>query len=222
MADDLIREELDAKLLEPKLAKKRLKKLEEEFETGLLTPWERYRILTDQLKQHTDIIEIADRKTRFALVILAALNTANVAFVVRPDLLLGGSVIEGGVWLGAYITLYAVLSLYMCVQAIGALKPRLSVSIRNTTDFSKAHSQDWLDLLSFDAIARRDLETYYELWRRAQFGQINREVALSVHSTSQIIMAKYKALERLYAGLLILVFLTAFLVLALTWARLAL
>jgi hypothetical protein len=216
MADDLIHDELDSKA-----AKKRLKKLEEELETGGLDPWQRYRILTDQLKQHTDIIEIADRKTRFGLVILAALNTANVAFVVRPEVLLGGAVVEGSVWLGVYITLYAVLSLYMCVQAIGALKPRLSLSIRNTTDFSRTHTEDWLDLLSFDAIARQDLETYYELWRKAQFGQVNREVALSVHSTSQIIMEKYKALERLYAGLLVLVFLTAFLVMVLTYARLA-
>jgi hypothetical protein len=204
-----------------KAKKKRLKRLEEELETAVLTPWERYRALTDQLKQNTDIIELADRKTRFALVILAALNAVNFVFVARPDLLLGGPV-QNGLWLAIYITLYAILSLFLCVQAIWALKPRLSNALQSIKDHTQSITESWLHLLSWDSIATQSPEQYYESWHRAQFGQLNREVALSVHSTSCIIIAKYGALKLLYAGLMLLVFLTACLVLSLTYLRLGL
>jgi len=59
------------------------------METGVPDPWERYRALTDVLDTFNDISEMADRKTRFALVILGAMNTVNLLVVARPELFLG-------------------------------------------------------------------------------------------------------------------------------------
>ena len=196
-----------------KSEKKRLKKLEEELETGLLSPWDRYRALIDQLKQNTDIIELADRKTRFALVILAAMNAVNVAFVAKPEILLGNAGV-GGVWAALYIILYAVISLFLCVQAIWTLKPRLSTRVED------AAVEKTRDLRSWDSVANQNPEQYYEAWHRATYGQINREVAGSIHATSKIVIMKYTALKRLYDGLLVLVFLTACLIVSLTFLRL--
>jgi hypothetical protein len=52
-----------------------------------LEPWERYRVLTDIAKLQLDMLEMADRRTRFALLILGTLNALNVLLVARPDLL---------------------------------------------------------------------------------------------------------------------------------------
>ena len=81
--DDL---DLPASKDDKKAEKKRRKKLEESLETGTPDPWERYRVLLDLLEMYNDISEMADRKTRFALVILGALNTVNVLVVARPEI----------------------------------------------------------------------------------------------------------------------------------------
>ena len=39
-----------------------------------LEPWERYRVLTDIAKLQLDMLEMADRRTRFALLILGTLE----------------------------------------------------------------------------------------------------------------------------------------------------
>ncbi len=198
---------------------KNLKKLQEEYEVLTLDPWARYRALTDLTRQHMDLLEMADRKTRFALVILAALNAVNIVAVARPDILLGVA-IQHGVGVTIYAASYAVLSLYLCYQAIDALKPRLARALSATADQSKF--QKWLDLLSLDTLPKRAADDYYESWRTAQFGQLNREIAFKNQTFAEIILKKYAALERLYRGLSFLVALTALLITFLLIVRLTL
>src|SRR5262247_3434488 len=108
-----------------KAEKKRRKKLEESLESGTLDPWERYRVLLDLLEMYNDISEMADRKTRFALVILGAVNTVNVLIVARPEIFFGSNKVSGP-WVGVYLLTYVGISLFLFMQAIGALKPRVS------------------------------------------------------------------------------------------------
>jgi hypothetical protein len=217
MHDDSPAEQEDEeKPLSEKGAKKRLRELQEEFEVLKLDPWERYRALIDLAKNHTDTVEIADRKTRFALVILAAMNTLNIVAVARPEILTGVPTPQG-LGVAIYVTLYAVLSLYLCIQAIGALKPRLGTALRETAEVSK--SQKWLDLLSIDVMPKIGADEYYELWRTAQVGQLNRELAFRNQMTASIILQKYAALNRLYHGLVILVLLTSTLILYQLYSR---
>jgi hypothetical protein len=199
--------------------KKRLKKLEAVMETGVLSPWERYRILIDESEHQTDLVEMADRKSRFALVIVATLNTVNFIAVIRPELLSGGAIPSAAV-LAFYVTFYTGLSLYLCVQAVGTLRPRLfgSSQKRMENETAVPLSQQ---VLSINTMTREKVEAYYELWRNAQFGQVNREIAMRVQVTGHIITLKYRALERLYSGLLVLVFLTGLLIVGLTYLRLA-
>jgi hypothetical protein len=204
---------------ELKLEKKRLKKLERRMETGVLTPWERYRALMDEMKHHTDLIEMADRKSRFGLVVLATLNAVNVVVVVRPDLLAAGNVPSGAA-LGVYVTFYAALSLFLCVQAITALKPRLSGPAQDFHDTKGVAYSESGELLSIASLSRQSIETYYELWQKAAYGQLNREVAVRIQVLARIIILKYRALGRLYAGLLVLVVMTGSVIVALTYLRL--
>ena len=201
----------------PKDEKKRIRRLQEDFELLKLDPWERYRVLTDFSKQLLDLMDMADRKTRFALVILAVLNTVNFVAVARGDLLTGTKA-ELGAGLAIYVTFYVGLSLYLCLQAISALKPRLASVLQETADLSK--SQKWIDLLSLAAIPKLAADDYYELWRNAKFGQLNREIAFGNQSSARVILLKNGALHRLYTGLSVLVFLTSFLILFFLYSRL--
>jgi hypothetical protein len=188
-----------------KAEKKRLKKLEETLETGVLAPWERYRALTDLLEQYTDLVEMADRKTRFALVILGAVNAVNLVIVVRPNLFIENT---PKTLIGAFVTTYLALSLYLFVQAIGALRPRTAAVLER---FEPASSEDRriLGLRFVRNMIEIDRKEYYDRWRSATFGDVNHELAIAVQTYGQIITSKYKALQRLYSGLMLLVFLTA-------------
>jgi hypothetical protein len=65
-----------------KKARKRAEKARELAEDAHrpLDSWERYRALCDALKEANDLVDLADHKARFALVIMGALNA--VMFIV--------------------------------------------------------------------------------------------------------------------------------------------
>jgi hypothetical protein len=221
MREDPIEEPAESSVdekIEKRAEKKRLKKLEESRETGPLDPWERYRILTDLLEQYTDIVEMADRKTRFALVILGALNAVNLLIVARPEII-AGTIVTSSTGMAVYATTYVGLSLFLFIQAIGALKPRISGVVQQAEDKSP-DAQNVVGLRFMQNILDVSFEEYYAKWQSAQFGQVNRETALAVRVLARIITEKYAALSRLYAGLQVLVFLTAGLIAALAYARL--
>ncbi len=104
-------------------AGKRLRKLERMLETRTLDPWERYRALTDVLDTYSELLEHADRKTRFALIIMGLLNAVNFLLVARSDVF-GVATASIGTPVAIYVALYAFLSLYFFSQAIEALRPR--------------------------------------------------------------------------------------------------
>jgi hypothetical protein len=88
-----------------------------------LDPWERYRALVDSLEEAQDLVELADRKARFALVIMGALNVTFFFLATRsdfPDYL--------PQWLrpflGFYLLVYAGVALFFFLEAIEALRPR--------------------------------------------------------------------------------------------------
>jgi hypothetical protein len=211
-------EELDLPKDDRKAEKKRRKKLEETLESGTLDPWERYRVLLDLLEMYNDISEMADRKTRFALVILGALNTVNVLIVARPEIFFRNGALTGP-WVGIYLITYVGLSLFLFLQAIGALKPRVSTLLSSTENSGTAATHQMLGLRFISLIRETPFEEYYERWKSAKFSDVNRELALSVQMVAGVITEKYKALHRLYTGLMILVFLTAGLITTLVYLR---
>jgi len=190
---------------ESKAERRRRKDAERLLETRQLDPWERYRALADHVDHLLDITELADRKTRFALVILGALNAVNVLIAVRAPHL-GADGVSPAL-LQSYITGYVLLSLYAAVFAILALKPR-----SQETDGAMAqHEPTGMKLLA--GAPDTDAETYYDTWRQAELCQINRELAMRSHLLARANSEKFHALQRVYQGLLVLVGLTAILAL---------
>src|SRR5688500_1328281 len=103
-------------------AEKARRKLEEE--RGLLDPPDRYKALVNAVEAAQDLIELADKKARFALVIMSVLNAVAVLLVVR----VGTAVIPRTGFLSVLVPVefatYAVVTVYYISQAISALRPR--------------------------------------------------------------------------------------------------
>jgi hypothetical protein len=190
---------------ESKAERRRRKDAERQLETRQLDPWERYRALADHVDHLLDITELADRKTRFALVILGALNAVNVLIAIRAPQL--GADTVNPVLLQSYITGYVLLSLYAAVFAIIALRPR-----SQERDGAAANDEPTgMKLLA--GASDVDADAYYNTWRQAELSQINRELAMRSHLLARANTEKFQALRRVYHGLLVLVGLTAVLAL---------
>src|SRR6266513_3040146 len=92
-----------------KLSKKQKKALKDAHRP--LDSWERYRALTDVLDEAIDLVDLADHKARFALVIMAALNVVLFFVAVRTDLVKDIPRFFQP-FVGVYVLIYALIALY--------------------------------------------------------------------------------------------------------------
>src|SRR3954452_13833923 len=88
-----------------------------------LDSWERYRALTDVIDEQVDLIDLADHKARFALIIMGALNA--FLFIIASNTDAFDAVpYRFRLALGIYVLVYAIGTLNFFVQAIESLRPR--------------------------------------------------------------------------------------------------
>jgi uncharacterized protein YjiK len=180
-----------------KLSKKERKFLKDAHRP--LESWERYRALTDVLDEAVDLVDLADHKARFALVIMGALNALLFVMASQTDVF---DAIPVG-WrpvMTAVIIVYALIALYFVLQAIESLRPRKAQpQVRYA---SETGLEDFpVGLRFYEDILSRDVEAYRRAWRELRIGQLNAELSVQAHALAQINKAKYNALRRLYFGL---------------------
>lgn len=198
------------------LSAKQLKKLEKNSDTRTLEPWERYRALIDLYEAFFDMNELADRKTRFAMVMMGALNALNVILATQRifvELTAGIRPLIGG-----YFIVYAALSLYFFIQAIATLRPRISM-FPGAIQPGPAAPRPGLRFVG--DVVGADAETYYTRWSTVNIGDLCRETAEHVQVVGRVTDAKFKALERVYNGLTAMTALSAVMVILLALYYLA-
>ncbi len=181
-----------------KLSKKQKKALKDASRP--LESWERYRALTDVLDEAIDLVDLADHKARFALVIMAALNVVLFFVAVRTDLVKEIPRVFQP-FIGVYVLAYALVALYFFLQAIESLRPRKSMPQVAPVTTRSGLEEFPLGLRFYEDILRRDVDEYKLLWKEVHVGQLNAELAVQVHAVAGINRAKYSALRRLYSGL---------------------
>jgi hypothetical protein len=187
---------------------KRLRRLERALDSRPMDAWERYRALIDVVEDYREQLDAADKKTRFALIIMGLLNAVNFLLVIQSDVFgPTGAVLGRG--LAVYTALYVFLSLYFFSQAIEALRPRGAKLFATP---APAEGDAGRRLRSMAHVAQQDPDAHYAFWQTAQVGQLSREVAYQAHALARINVEKYRALERVYRGLVALTALTAVLV----------
>jgi len=183
-----------------KKARKRAEKAQELAEDAHrpLDSWERYRALCDALKEANDLVDLADHKARFALVIMGALNAVLFIVATRGQF---ASAVPPAVqaWLGAALVIYALVAAYFFLQAIEALRPRRFETRQLVS--GGAGEDTPLGLRFYADVLVRDPAAYAAAWQGVNIGQLNAEVARQIYAVSRINDAKYAALRRLYSGL---------------------
>jgi len=184
-----------------------------------LNAWERYRALMDAVDEGHQILEIADRKARFALVIMGALNVLTFFLATRTELI----ELVPAAWrsaLGAYLVVYGFVAVYFFLQAIEALRPRrFNPHLDYPGEAGPAHFP--MGLRYYEDVVARDLEAHRRAWREVHLGQLNAELAVQAHILARTNQDKYKALRRLYVGLRIMTLLAAGLITLLALVGLA-
>lgn len=177
---------------------KALRKLEES--RGLLEPADRYKALVNAVKQAQDLIEMGDRKARFALVIMSVLNAVAVLLVAR-----GGTSLmpTTGLWslaLVAQIAVYVVVTLYFVAQAVSALRPRGVHPPPAHEMPSQVEPGRSMRVLFHADVMARGREDYRALWERLRMDNLTTELADQLYTLSMVNQRKYAALDRLYFG----------------------
>jgi uncharacterized protein YjiK len=200
--------------------KRRRREAKREAEsTRSLDPRERYRALVDTLEEAQDLVELADRKARFALVIMGALNVAFFFLATRSEVV---DYLPGWLrpFLGFYLLVYAAVAIFFFLEAVEALRPRSSRP--NLTYPGEGGPDHYPEGLRYhEDVVQRDLETYRRAWREVRFGQLNAELAVQNHVMARINVDKYRSLRRLYGGLRVLTLLAGGLLAALALSMLA-
>ena len=169
--------------------------------TGLLNPEDRYKALMNGVKAAQDLIEMGDKKARFALVVMSVLNAVAVLLVVRGG---DGLLPKHGVMANVVrveFVLYVLLTVYYIWQAIEALRPR-GVKPPALSDLpSVIEPGISMRVLFYADILARTREQYRELWSNLRMDNLCTELADQLYVLSMINRQKFVALQRLYFGL---------------------
>src|SRR5688500_14279752 len=122
-ADKKLGKDKDAVRFVGKLGKKQKKQRKDAIRP--MDSWERYRALTDAVDEANDLVDLADHKARFALVIMAAVNVVLFFSADALDPLKARS-FALQIVLGIYLLGYILIALYFFLQAIESLRTRPS------------------------------------------------------------------------------------------------
>jgi uncharacterized protein YjiK len=197
-APELVPVEKSSSLPAGKLGKKQKKLLKDVHRP--LDSWEKYRALTDALDEALELVDLGDHKARFALIIAGALNVFLFALGASTDVF-DNIPTSFRMAIAILAGLYAVLAIYVLIQAIESLRPRRAQPYVHYSADTGGYEEYPLGLRFYEDVLSRDMEAYRQAWRDVRIGQLNNEVAVQLHALSAIIRAKYAALDRLYRGL---------------------
>jgi hypothetical protein len=173
--------------------------------------FERFRILLELVGEGRQVVDLADHKARYALVVMGVLN-AGVFFLMSRSHLFGN--LSSGVkpWLIGFIIVYAALTFLFVYYAVDCLRPRrLQYADMMAAGASGEERHAPRGILFWETIATFDLDSYRRAWSGVRMEQLNAEAVIIAHHEARLIRAKYVALGRLYFGLAVLVVLAGIL-----------
>ena len=171
--------------------------------------FERWRVLSELVNEGRRVVDLADHKARYALVVMGVLNAGAFFFMSRTHPF-GTMPPAAKPWVIGFLVIYAALTFLFVWHAVDCLRPRRLRYAENgggTPD--RRDAQGPRGLLYWEAIVTYDLESYQRAWSGARMEQLNAEVVVIAHHLARLIRVKYVALGRLYAGLAALIALAA-------------
>jgi hypothetical protein len=183
--------------------------------------FERFRILSELVGEGRQVVDLADHKARYSLVVMGVLN-AGVFFLMSRSHLFGGISPALKPWLIGFLVVYAALTFLFVYYAVDTLRPRqLRYADTMATHGDLGAGAAPRGILFWETIAAYELEAYRRAWSGVRMEQLNAEVVVIAHHQARLIRAKYVALGRLYWGMAALVVLAGILLTVFTLVGLA-
>ena len=169
----------------------------------------------DLVDSERKMIEVADHKARFALVIMGAVNAALLLMLMRGHWF--DAVPEGlRRWLLLLLVPYGVVAFVFLLDAARVLQPHMQGWAEVAAGALRPHDgePDPLDerplgLMYWGASLRLDFRQYAQLWTEARVGQVSAELALLAHGLARVNADQYRFLKRLFRGLRLMLALAA-------------
>ena len=182
--------------IQAELRKKELKRQADAMRP--LDAWERYRALNDAMDEAFERIDMNNRETRFALILMGALNAAAALMATRRDMIAALPPLRQAV-AAVLLGIYGAVAGYFLLKAINGLQPR---QFRPRLARWPTDSEDFpMGVRYFEDVVQRDVEDYWKAWSEVRMGQINAELAIQVHSLCLKASVKRLGLLRLFKGL---------------------
>ena len=182
-----------------------------------LEGWQRIRVLIDLVDEERNLVEVADHKARFALVIVGAVNAVLLMVGLRARQSLPVAL---EAWLVAFLVPYVVVTFTLVVYVIEVLRPRTGDYAQELLEGGRPQfppgkpgfEHQPLGLFFWTDILRSDLARYGQLWKDARLGQVGAELAVLAHGLAHVNQNQYAALHRVFRGLTVMMALAAVLV----------
>lgn len=180
-----------------------------------LRAWEQYRALWDGVDFKRQLLNMGDKKVRFALVIMGAANA--VLFVVMsrdPMLHLLPAYARAGI--AALLIVYAVTTFLFMRHAIEALRPAPEAIHEDAGEWEQRElARGIVDharhagFIIRGPLANLTFEDERRLWSRARLSDVNAELILFNRASSVLLWRQTAQLRKVYQDLKTLVILTA-------------
>lgn len=205
--------EADSK--QAKKAAKRLHRLEKD-QKRQLDSWEQYRALWDGLDFKRQIVNMGDKKVRFALVIMGVLNASVLIVLTRGPVL--HAIPDGArLWLVLFLATYCVASFGFIVQVIEALRPKPGARDADREQWrsfegapgSPRRERPQVSLLIRGPQASLSFEEERKRWSLARLSELNAELIVLNRSVSRLLDRQLVSVTKVYQGLKVLTVLAA-------------
>lgn len=160
--------------------------------------WERYRVLADVIVEGRHLIDLADHKVRFAMVIMGAVNMTLVVVATRTEV---ASALPAWLYPGmaGLLVPYTAAAFGFLMYAVETLRPRRvwapGPPAREGTEGTPPVE---LGILFWEDIARWEPEALRRTWSEVRMSRILAEAVELSRGQALINRAKYSALHRLY------------------------
>jgi len=187
----------------------------ERDQVRLIDGWEQYRTLWDGIEFKRQIINMGDKRVRFALAIMAALNAALLLVLTRAPViqLIATSFAP---WIGVLLVIYGFFSFGFMASTIEALRPaqaeakKEDVNEWRSREFGEGSSEGRpVGLLIRGPLDRMSFDEERHTWNNARLSDINAELILFNRSSSFVMTRQMSEIRKVYQRLKMLVLLAA-------------
>jgi hypothetical protein len=190
----------------PKEGKRQRKLLRERHRP--LDPREQGRHLWEAVNQARRLIELADHKARYALVVMGVVNAGVFVLATRSEHFVQLVPDTLRALFSFLIFPFGLMTVVFLVDAYNSLRPR-APALSSDMDLPRDWESRPVGLVFWGTLLTHSLEHYQRAWETVHRGQLNNELAAMAYTLAGSVQAKYRALHRLYIELLIIILLAA-------------